>query len=318
MNVLITGAAGFIGFSVARALLARGDTVFGIDILSDYYDPALKQSRLDVLNENENFTHFNVDITDYEALEEIAKNNKIDRILHLAAQAGVRYSIENPFSYQELNNKGTLNMLEIARHYNVEHFISASSSSVYGANEEKPFKETHDVSKPMSLYAATKRNGELMCYTYNSLYNIKCRCLRFFTVYGPWGRPDMALFLFAKKIIDGEEIPVFNEGKMRRDFTYIDDIVQGVLASIDCDFEYEIFNLAGGRVVELLDYIKALEKALGKEAKMNLMPMQPGDVPESNADISKAKEMLKYEPTMNVEEGVQRFVDWFKEYYKVE
>ncbi|MGM5488920.1 MAG: NAD-dependent epimerase/dehydratase family protein, partial [Nanobdellota archaeon] len=255
-----------------------------------------------------------IDITDYDALKEIARHG-IDKILHLAAQAGVRYSIENPFSYQENNNKGTLNLLEICRHHNIPNFIFASSSSVYGGNTQFPFSEDQDVSHPVSLYAATKKNGELMCYTYHHLYNINCRCLRFFTVYGPWGRPDMALFKFTKGILENKPIDVYNHGKMKRDFTYIQDIVQGVIAAIDNDYQYEIFNLARGEVVELMEYIRALEQALGKKAQMNLMEMQPGDVPHTEADITKAQRMLGYAPKTSVKQGVQQFVDWYREYY---
>ncbi|MFO7711087.1 MAG: SDR family NAD(P)-dependent oxidoreductase [Candidatus Woesearchaeota archaeon] len=316
MKIAITGAAGFIGSSVAKELIERGDTVIGIDNLNDYYDPELKKARLESL-EHKNFHFYQEDITDYDALREIASNHKIDKILHLAAQAGVRYSIENPFSYQENNNKGTLNLLEICRHYNIPNFIFASSSSVYGGNKELPFSEDQDVSHPVSLYAATKKNGELMCYTYHHLYNINCRCLRFFTVYGPWGRPDMALFKFTRSILENKPIDVYNYGKMKRDFTFIKDIVQGVIAAIDNDYQYEIFNLARGEVVELMDYIKSLEEALGKKAQMNLMEIQPGDVPHTEADISKAQKMLAYAPKTSVKEGVQKFVEWYKEYYEV-
>ena len=314
MIIAITGAAGFIGSSVAKRLLARGDTVIGIDNLNEYYDPELKKARLKDI-QHKNFHFHQTDITDYEALKEIATKFQIDKILHLAAQAGVRYSIENPFSYQENNNKGTLNLLEICRHHNIPNFIFASSSSVYGGNTQFPFSEDQDVSHPVSLYAATKKNGELMCYTYHHLYNINCRCLRFFTVYGPWGRPDMALFKFTKGILENKPIDVYNHGKMKRDFTYIQDIVLGVIAAIDNDYQYEIFNLARGEVVELMEYIRALEQALGKKAQMNLMEIQPGDVPHTEADITKAQRMLGYAPKTSVKQGVQQFVDWYKEYY---
>jgi len=316
-TILISGGAGFIGYTTGRKLLERGDKVIAVDNLSDYYDPELKKSRLRILEQYDNFKFYNVDITDYAALEKIAQQEKIDKIFHLAAQAGVRYSIENPFSYQETNNKGTLNLLELARHYGIKNFISASSSSVYGGNTEMPFREDQEVNKPISLYAATKRNGELMCYTYKHLYGINARCLRFFTVYGPWGRPDMALFKFTKNIIAGEPIDVYNEGKMRRDFTYIDDIVNGAIGAIDNDYEYEIFNIARGEVVELMEYIHALEDALGIKAKFNMMGMQDGDVPATEADISKAKKMLNYNPQTSVKEGVEQFVKWYKEYYKI-
>jgi len=315
MGILVTGAAGFIGFSVAQELLKRGDVVIGIDNLNEYYDPELKKARLKILQESDNFTFYKTDICDYKALCEIAKEIKIDKILHLAAQAGVRYSIENPHSYEESNNKGTLNMLEMARHNEIKHFVFASSSSVYGGLTEMPFKETQMVNKPISLYAATKIEGELMCYSYNHLYKLKCRCLRFFTVYGPWGRPDMALFDFTKKILAGSAIDVYNHGNMKRDFTYIADIVSGVIAAIDCDYDYEIFNLACGNSVGLMHYIEVLEDSLGKTAEKNMMGMQPGDVPETSADISKAQKMLNYDPKTTVDVGVQEFVSWYTEHY---
>mgnify|MGYP006288876485 CR=1 FL=1 len=312
MKILITGAAGFIGASVARYLIERGDQVVGIDNLNDYYDPALKKARLAVLQEHDNFDFHKMDITDYEALRELPP---VDKILHLAAQAGVRYSIDHPFTYEESNLKGTLHLLELARHKEIKDFICASSSSVYGGNTKIPFSEDDEVNKPISLYAATKRSTELMCYTYNHLYGIRSRCLRFFTVYGPWGRPDMALFKFTKNIMEGREIDVYNQGKMKRDFTFITDIVQGVIGAIDNDYEYEIFNLARGEVVELMTYIEALEKSLGIKAKKRMMGMQPGDVPHTEADIKKARSMLGYNPQVSVADGVKRFVDWYKGYY---
>lgn len=317
MQVLITGVAGFIGSQVAGALLERGDFVIGIDNLNAYYDPSLKEARLRTLASKEGFTFHKVDMTDYDAMQMIVEEHRIERILHLAAQAGVRYSIEHPFTYEKNNELGTLNMLELARHHGVGHMIFASSSSVYGGNTEMPFHEGQDVSRPVSLYAATKKSGELMCHTYHHLYGIRCRCLRFFTVYGPWGRPDMALFTFTRNILEGRPIDVYNHGKMHRDFTFIDDIVQGVVAAIDAEYGYEIFNLARGESVELMTYIRALEDALGMKASMNMMEMQPGDVPATSADISKAQRMLAYAPSTSVPEGVRRFVDWYRSFYQV-
>ena len=317
MNVLITGCAGFIGSRVAKMLLERGDLVVGIDNLNDYYDVSLKEARLEILKGFEGFVFEKGDVADYDFLKEVAKSNKIDKILHLAAQAGVRYSLTNPMSYEESNNKGTLNMLELARHFNIKDFVFASSSSVYGGVKEYPFSEEMDVSKPVSLYAATKRNGELICYTYHHLFNIRCRCLRFFTVYGPYGRPDMALFLFTSKILRGEPIGVYNNGKMIRDFTFVDDIARGVVSAIDNDYDYEIFNLACGKPEKLMRYIEVLENNLGVKAKKNMMPLQQGDVERTEADISKAQRMLNYNPKTKIEEGIKEFVKWYKEYYKV-
>lgn len=314
-TILLTGTAGFIGSSVAKRLLERGDRVIGIDSLNDYYDVNLKKARLSFL-ESRNFRFNQIDITDYDAIEKAA-DERIDKVVHLAAQAGVRYSIENPFSYQETNNKGTLNLLELARHKGIKDFIFASSSSVYGGLTENPFREGMNVDKPISLYAATKRNGELMCYTYHHLYGIRSRCLRFFTVYGPFGRPDMALFKFTKSILEGREIEVYNHGKMKRDFTYIDDIRDGTIAAIDNGYEYEIFNLAAGNTVELMDFINCLEKHLGRKAKKRMMDIQPGDVPETSGDISKARNKLRYEPKTGYDEGIRNFVDWYRDFYKV-
>lgn len=317
MNVLITGCAGFIGSRVARMLLERGDKVIGVDNLNDYYDVSLKQARLDILKKFEGFVFMRGDVADYDFLEEVAKSNKIDKILHLAAQAGVRYSLINPMSYEDANNKGTLNMLEIARHFNVKDFVFASSSSVYGGIKEYPFHEDMDVSKPVSLYAASKRNGELICYTYHHLFNIRCRCLRFFTVYGPYGRPDMALFLFTSKILKGEPIDVYNKGDMIRDFTFVDDIARGVVSALDNDYEYEIFNLACGNPEKLTKYIEVLEENLNIKAKKNMMPIQQGDVQRTEASIEKAQKMLNYNPKTRIEQGIKEFVQWYKEYYEV-
>ena len=315
-TVLITGGAGFIGSHVAKVLLNRGDDVIIVDNFNDYYDPKIKRDRIKDLEKLENKpTIAELDVSDKDALEKVFSNNKITKICHLAGQAGVRYSIENPYTYEESNVLGTLNMLELAKEYNVKDFIFASSSSVYGANTKMPFKESDKTETPMSLYAATKKMQELMAYTYHSLYGLNCTGLRFFTVYGDWYRPDMALFLFAKKMFAGKPIDVFNNGEMRRDFTYIDDIVSGVIASIDKAYPYEIFNLACGEPVQLMTYIDELEKAIGIKAEKNMLPMQDGDVPATEANISKAKKMLDYKPQTSVKDGMQTFVNWYKEYY---
>lgn len=316
-TVFITGIAGFIGSSTAKKLLDKGYRVVGVDNLNDYYDPKLKKARLDLLKSySDNVKIYKADITDYKVMDKIFSNEKIDKVCHLAAQAGVRYSIENPFAYQEVNLLGTLNMLELCRHHGVKDFIYASSSSVYGNNDKMPFSEKHPIDTPMSLYAATKKANEAMAYTYHHLYGLNCTGLRFFTVYGPWGRPDMALFKFTKGVIEQTSIDVYNYGKMFRDFTYIDDIVDGVIKSLEKSYPYEIFNLAKGETVELLTYIEEIENTLGKKAIMNMMPIQPGDVPKTSADITKAQDMLGYAPKTSVDEGVRNFVNWYIEYYK--
>jgi len=317
-KILVTGGAGFIGMHVAQKLLERGGKVIIVDNFNDYYDPELKKARANLLKDNfSNVEIYKIDISDYEALEKLFKAKKFDKICHLAAQAGVRYSLEKPFTYLENNSRATLNLLELCRHYNVSDFIFASSSSVYGNNKKMPFMEEDQVDQPISLYAATKKSTEEMAYTYHHLFGLNCIGLRFFTVYGPWGRPDMALFKFTKNIISGKQIDVYNNGDMARDFTYIDDIVAGVVVAIDKDFSYEIFNLARGQSIKLTYYISELERSLGKEAYKNMMPMQPGDVKVTSADISKARKLLDYEPCVSVEEGVANFVDWYREYYKI-
>jgi len=315
MKVLVTGGAGFIGSQVAKALVARGDDVVIVDNVNDYYDPTLKEARLrEVVPESVPF--YKVDITDYEALSNICKEHNFDAICHLAAQAGVRYSLQNPHAYEQTNNQGTLNMLELARHNGIKNVIYASSSSVYGGNTKVPFAESDPVEKPISLYAATKRANELMAYTYHHLYGLNCTGLRFFTVYGPYGRPDMALFLFTKAILENKAIDVFNYGDMERDFTYVDDIVAGVLAAIDKSCPYEIFNLGGDHPVKLSYFIECIEKKLGKEAEKNLLPIQPGDVPRTMADLTKAKKILGFNPQTKIEEGIHNFIVWYKEFYK--
>lgn len=316
-TILLTGGAGFIGFHTARVLLKRGDRVLIVDNFNDYYDPKVKRDRiLELQKEFSDLAVYEIDLSGYEALEKVFQDNKIDKVCNLAAQAGVRYSLTNPFVYVNSNIVGFVNILELCRHYSVKDLVFASSSSVYGTNKKMPFSESDRVDNPISLYAASKKSNEEMAFTYHHLFGLNCTGLRFFTVYGPWGRPDMALFLFTKAILSGEPINVFNNGEMARDFTYIDDIVSGVIASIDKGFAYEIFNLARGESVRLLDYISELENNLGISAKMNMMPIQPGDVPKTSADIAKAREMLGYEPKTSVGEGVKRFAEWYREYFK--
>ena len=316
MKILITGGAGFIGSTVAKKLLERGDEIVIVDNFNDYYDPTLKEARIKkILSQGGDSQIERIDITDYKALEKIFQDNKIDKVCHLAAQAGVRYSLEHPFVYENTNNLGTLNLLELCRHYSVKNFIFASSSSVYGNNKKLPFSESDRVDTPISLYASTKKANEEMAHVYHHLFGLNCTGLRFFTVYGPWGRPDMALFKFTKAILTSNVIDVYNNGEMARDFTYIDDIATGVIAALDKSYPYEIFNLARGESVRLLDYINEIEKNLGIEAKKNMMPIQPGDVPATSADISKAREMLGYNPQTSVPIGVKNFIDWYQEYY---
>ncbi|MFH0924617.1 MAG: NAD-dependent epimerase [bacterium] len=315
MNIFVTGSAGFIGFHVTKSLLERGDEVIGLDNINDYYDPSLKKARLEILKENKNYFFYKYDLCDFEKMKEIFKKHSIDKICHLAAQAGVRYSIENPFVYQRSNNEGFLNIIELARHYKVKNFVYASSSSVYGGNKKLPFAEEDRVDNPISLYAATKKSNELTAHVYSQLFNLPCTGLRFFTVYGPWGRPDMALFLFTKSILNDVPINIYNNGDMKRNFTYIDDIVRGVLASLDIINQYEIFNLGNNRTENLMDFIKCIEENIGKTAKKNYLPIQPGDVKETWADLSHAKEILNFEPGTNIKEGVKKFVDWYRKFY---
>jgi UDP-glucuronate 4-epimerase len=313
-TILVTGAAGFIGHWTALRLLERGDTVVGIDNFNSYYDATLKRARA-ARFEGRVKIH-EIDIADTGAVRRVFDENKIDQVCHLAAQAGVRYSIENPFSYEASNNLGTLNILEACRHTGVSSLVYASSSSVYGGNTKTPFSVDDPVEKPISLYAATKRANELAAYTYHHLFGLRATGLRFFTVYGPWGRPDMALFKFTKAILAGEPIDVYNHGKMKRDFTFVSDIVSGIVASLDKNHPYEIFNLGNSSTVELSYFIECIENELGKKARKNLLPMQPGDVPETSADIDKSRRLLGFDPQVKIEEGIREFLKWYRAYYK--
>lgn len=315
MDILITGGAGFIGFHVAKALLERGDKVTIIDNFNDYYDIRLKEARIKELGNHNNLNLIRADISDHNAMDDIFKNHKFNKICHLAAQAGVRYSLENPLIYEKSNIMGTLVMLEMARKYSIKDFVFASSSSVYGNNKKTPFSEDDNVDHPVSFYAATKKSNELMAYTYHHLYQINCTGLRFFTVYGEFGRPDMAYFKFTKAILEDKPIDIYNNGKMKRDFTYISDITDGVLAAIDNPFPYEIINLGNNNPVELSYFIECIEKAVGKKAKKNMMPMQKGDVPITYADISNAEKLLNYKPSVKIGQGIEKFVEWYKDYY---
>jgi len=335
MRVLVTGTAGFIGNHLAIRLLERGDEVIGIDNLNDYYDVALKEARLERIKHHPNFVEVRADLEDRERMEAVFDEYRPQRVVNLAAQAGVRYSLVNPYSYIDSNIQGFLNILEGCRHHEVEHLVYASSSSVYGANTKMPFSVHHNVDHPLSLYAASKKANELMAHTYSHLYGIPTTGLRFFTVYGPWGRPDMALFIFTRKILAGEPIDVFNHGRHKRDFTYIDDIVEGVIRTLDKvpepnpDWDsdapdpsssrapYRLYNIGNNQPVELMYFIETLEKALGREAKKNFLPLQPGDVPATYADIDDLTAAVGFRPSTPIEEGIQRFVDWYLDYYPV-
>ena len=335
MNVLITGVAGFIGSALTIKLLERGDTVYGIDNMNDYYDVSLKETRLARITDNPDFTFQNLDIIDRQGISKLFRKKQFNAVMHLAAQAGVRYSIENPSAYIDTNLVGFGNILEGCRYSKVGHLVFASSSSVYGANTKLPFSEHDNVDHPVSLYAATKKANELMAHCYAHLYNIPCTGLRFFTVYGPWGRPDMALFKFTKGILNDEPIPVFNQGKMIRDFTYIDDIVEGVIRTIDAPAKpdsnwqgdnpdsaasygpYRIYNIGNNQPVELMRYIEVLEQSLGKKAKLDLLPMQDGDVPATYANTDDMDRDIGFKPNTRIEDGIARFVAWYKDYYNV-
>jgi len=326
MKVLVTGVAGFIGFHVAMQLLTRGDQVIGIDNLNDYYDPALKHARLAEIQQADNAKNFAfhpIDIADADALNAIFSRQKIERVIHLAAQAGVRYSLINPHSYVQSNLVGFVNILEACRHHPVEHLVYASSSSVYGGNEKMPFSESDQVDHPVSLYAATKKSNELMAHTYSHLYQIPTTGLRFFTVYGPWGRPDMSPFLFADAILNNKPIKVFNHGDMMRDFTYVDDIVEGVIRVSDKIATPEsgktapnrIFNIGNHQPEQLMDFIGLMEQAFGKVAEKEFMRMQPGDVKATYADTQALEDWVGFKPSTSLKTGVQLFADWYKDYY---
>ena len=333
MKILVTGSAGFIGSALCLRLLDRGDMVIGLDNHNDYYDPALKEARLARHLSHANYTHIRMDLADRMGIEQLFAQHKPQRVVNLAAQAGVRYSIENPLAYIDSNIAGFAHILEGCRHNQVEHLVYASSSSVYGANEQMPFSVHDNVDHPLSLYAASKKSNELMAHAYSHLYNLSTTGLRFFTVYGPWGRPDMALFKFTKAIAEGEPIKVFNYGKHRRDFTYIDDIVEGLIRVLDkpavekLDWNgqtpdaassrapWRDYNIGNHKPVELMDYIAAIEKAMGKKARKELLPMQPGDVPDTYADVENLVADFDYSPNTSVEQGVKHFVDWYEDFY---
>jgi len=335
MKILLTGAAGFIGSTTTLRLLARGDEVVGLDNLNDYYDVRLKQDRLARLTPHERFRFVHMDVADRPGTEKLFADEGFDRVIHLAAQAGVRYSLKNPHAYIDSNVVGFMNMLEGCRHSGVQHLVYASSSSVYGGNTKMPFSEHDSVDHPVSMYAATKKANELMAHTYSHLFGLPTTGLRFFTVYGPWGRPDMALFLFTKAILEGKAIDVFNHGKMQRDFTYVDDIVEGVIRVLDrvaapdpayrpetpdpgtSNAPYRVFNIGNHNPVPLLDFIGCIEDALGMKAEKNLLPLQDGDVPATYADVDALKAWTGFTPATDIRTGIQRFVAWYRDYYRV-
>jgi UDP-glucuronate 4-epimerase len=336
-KILVTGCAGFIGFHVSQRLLARGDEVVGLDSLNEYYDVNLKRSRLALLtaapNSRSAFHFVQIDLADRAGLTSLFEAEKFESVVHLAAQAGVRYSLTHPHAYADANLTGFLNVLEACRHHDVRHLTYASSSSVYGGNTHMPFSARTNVDHPLSLYAATKKANELMAHSYAHLYGLPCTGLRFFTVYGPWGRPDMALFIFTKAILEDQPIELFNQGRMQRDFTYIDDCVNAILLLLDrlpqpdpqwsddrpdtSTAPYRIYNVASHRPVQLMAFVEALERKLGKPAKKNLLPMQPGDVPATYADLSELVNDTGYQPQTSIEEGIGKFVDWYRGYYRV-
>ncbi|MBA2350837.1 MAG: NAD-dependent epimerase [Pseudomonadota bacterium] len=335
MKVLVTGCAGFVGMHVSQCLLDRGDEVVGIDNLNDYYDPSLKLARLAMIQEQPRFTFHKIDISDSRAILDLFASERIDRVVHLAAQAGVRYSLTNPQAYVDSNVTGFLSILEACRHHRCGHLVYASSSSVYGANRKLPFSVHDNVDHPVSLYAATKKCNELMAHTYSHLFGLPVTGLRFFTVYGPWGRPDMSLALFARAILEGRPIDVFNHGEMERDFTYIDDIVQGVVRLLDVvpaanpgfdltkpdpsasNAPYRLYNIGNNRPVKLLTFIETIERALGRSAIKNLLPMQPGDVPSTAADIEDLRITTGFSPSTALQDGIANYAAWFRNYYKM-
>lgn len=313
---LVTGSAGFIGFHTAKKLLEKGEVVIGVDNFSDYYDVTLKESRNAILEKFPNFHLERGDIVDVLFVRNLFERYEIQKVCHLAAQAGVRYSLKEPYKYIETNIVGFSNIINEAKNSGVKDFVFASSSSVYGDEEKMPFVEDFNTDKPLSLYAATKKSNEVIAHSYHHLYNMNCTGLRFFTVYGPWGRPDMAMFSFTKAILEGQPIQVFNEGKMRRDFTYVDDIVDGIVSACEVASSFEIINLGNHEPVELSYMIEVLEKEIGKKAIKEFLPLQPGDVLETYASIKNAKEKLNWIPTTNIEDGVKKFIEWYKDYFK--
>jgi len=333
--ILVTGAAGFIGSNVSHYLLDRGETVIGLDNLNDYYDVSLKKARLARLQDKDRFTFVRMNLEDRGGMAELFEQHRFSRVVHLGAQAGVRYSLENPHAYIDSNITGTMNILEGCRHNGCKHLVYASSSSVYGANTTMPFSTHHNVDHPVSLYAASKKANELMAHTYSHLYNLPTTGLRFFTVYGPWGRPDMAMFLFTKAILDGKPIDVFNHGQMKRDFTYIDDIVEGIIRTLDhvptgnpdwssdapdpgtSKAPYRIYNIGNNQPVQLMHLIETLEKELGQTAEKNMLPIQLGDVPATWADVDDLQRDVGFKPSTSIEDGVGKFVEWYRAYYKV-
>jgi UDP-glucuronate 4-epimerase len=335
MKILVTGTAGFIGSALTLRLLARGDTIVGIDNHNDYYDPAIKEARLERFINNPHYTHLRVDLTNRKIIEETFTRYKPERVINLAAQAGVRYSIENPLAYINSNIVGFAHILEGCRHNDIEHLVYASTSSVYGASTSMPFSVHQNVDHPLSVYSASKKSNELMAHTYSHLYGLPTTGMRFFTVYGPWGRPDMALFLFTKAILSNEKIKVFNHGNHRRDFTYIDDIVEGIIRILDnpathnpnwdsekpdpgsSNAPWRVYNIGNNKPVKLMDYIAALEKALGKKSEKEFLPLQAGDVPETYANVDDLVEKFNYKPTTSIEDGINSFVSWYRGYFKV-
>ncbi|MFB8794768.1 MAG: NAD-dependent epimerase [Microcoleus sp.] len=325
MKILVTGAAGFIGYHLAQRLLSQGEQVYGIDNLNDYYDVNLKKARLAQLQSHSEFTFQHLDLSDRAGISQLFQNQKFDRVVHLAAQAGVRYSLENPHAYEDSNLTGFLNILEGCRHSQIEHLVFASSSSVYGANTKIPFAVSDNVDHPISLYAATKKANELMAHCYSHLYNLPITGLRFFTVYGPWGRPDMAYFKFVKAIAENQPIDVYNFGKMQRDFTYIDDVIEGVVRVMykspqsnsqnSSTAPYKIYNIGNNSPVELLTFIEVIESAMGQTVTKNLLPMQPGDVPSTYADVDELMKDVGFKPVTPIEEGINHFVKWYRDYY---
>ena len=333
-KIIVTGSAGFIGSTLCLKLLERGDNIIGIDNHNDYYDPKIKEARLQRLIKYSNYQHYKIDLSDKKSLDEVFKDHKVSKVVNLAAQAGVRYSMENPLAYINSNIVGFAQILENCRYHNIENLVYASTSSVYGANTKIPFSENDSANHPLSVYAASKKSNELMAHTYSYLYQLPTTGLRFFTVYGPWGRPDMALFKFTKAILDEKPIDVYNHGNHTRDFTYIDDIVEGVLKTLDnpatinanwnsnepdpasSNAPWSIYNIGNNKRIQLMDYIKALEETLGMKAKVNFLPLQPGDVPDTYASTKKLKDEFNYKPSTSVVEGVSHFVKWYKNYYK--